>query len=72
MPRKSKPPFVPQCVFCQRTGSGVQFAIFNPRFKPFGTACDECEKTLPPGTEAPKPDFGSSGESLSPQLSSLN
>ena len=44
----------PVCVFCGKSGNGVQFVLFNPRFKPFGTACDECEKTLPPGTEVPK------------------
>lgn len=56
MPRKSKsqPRSAPQCVFCKRTGGGVQFVIFNPRFQPFGTACDECEKTLPPGTKLPE------------------
>jgi hypothetical protein len=42
---------VPRCVFCGRD-SGVQFAIFNPRFPPFGTACVECEAKLPPGTVA--------------------
>lgn len=44
----------PTCVFCHRA-QGVQFAIFNPRFAPFGTACVECEATLPPGTEVPEP-----------------
>jgi len=42
----------PECVFCHRS-SGVQFAIFNPRFQPFGTACVECERTLPAGTTIP-------------------
>lgn len=46
---------VPVCVFCKRS-EGVQFAIFNPRFKPFGTACVECEKTLPPDTKVPTAD----------------
>jgi len=35
----------PVCIFCKRS-EGVQFAIFNPRFKPFGTACVDCEKTV--------------------------
>jgi hypothetical protein len=43
----------PCCVFCGGHGSGVQFAMFTPRFKPFGTACVQCEETLPPGTELP-------------------
>ncbi len=34
----------PVCVFCGGS-SGCQFAIFNPKFPPFGTACVECEKT---------------------------
>ena len=42
----------PRCVFCGRDRS-VQFVIFNPRFAPFGTACVECERTLPPGTVLP-------------------
>lgn len=42
----------PTCVFCHRS-DGVQFAIFTPRFKPFGTACVECEEKLPPGTTIP-------------------
>ncbi len=42
----------PRCVFCGRD-SGVQFAVFNPRFAPFGTACVECEASLPPGTPGP-------------------
>lgn len=33
----------PVCTFCKRSGAGVQFAIFNPRFQPFGTACSDCE-----------------------------
>ena len=42
----------PCCVFCgTKTG---QFVIFNPRFQPFGTACVECEKTLPEGTKVPE------------------
>lgn len=32
----------PVCIFCARS-EGVQFAIFNPKFPPFGTACVECE-----------------------------
>jgi len=43
----------PVCAFCKRS-EGVQFAIFTPRFKPFGTACVECEATLPEGTPAPR------------------
>lgn len=45
-------PSVPTCVFCKRS-EGVQFVMFNPRFQPFGTACVECEKTLPEGTVIP-------------------
>ncbi len=44
----------PRCVFCGRS-EGAQFQIFGPRFEPFGTACVECERTLPPGTEVPEP-----------------
>lgn len=44
----------PTCHFCKRSGAGVQFAMFNPRFKPFGTACVDCEKSLPPDTPAPQ------------------
>lgn len=44
----------PECVFCGRSGTGVQFAIFNPRFKPFGTACTDCEAILPEGTKVPE------------------
>lgn len=44
----------PCCVFCGRHGNDVQFAIFNPRFKPFGTACVNCEESLPPGTVVPQ------------------
>ena len=44
---------VPTCVFCGRSGNGVQFVIFNPRFKPFGTACTDCEASLPEGTAVP-------------------
>ena len=42
----------PKCVFCGRS-YGVQFNIFTPRFKPFGTACVECESTIPEGTTVP-------------------
>lgn len=28
----------------------MSFAVFNPRFKPFGTVCTDCEATLPEGT----------------------
>lgn len=48
----AKKPNRPTCVFCKRS-EGVQFAVFNPRFKPFGTACVDCERTLPPGTQVP-------------------
>ena len=44
----------PTCVFCGRSGDGVQFVMVNPRFKPFGTACTDCEKSLPEGTVVPK------------------
>lgn len=44
----------PVCRFCGKSGNGVQFAMFNPRFKPFGTACVECEATLPEGTTVPE------------------
>jgi len=50
--KKSPKKSAPECVFCHRS-SGVQFAIFNPRFQPFGTACVECERTLPAGTTIP-------------------
>lgn len=53
--RKSSKKSAPKCVFCHRS-SGVQFAIFNPRFQPFGTACVEYEKSLPPGTVVPSHD----------------
>lgn len=53
----------PTCVFCGRS-NGVQFAIFNPRFQPFGTACTECEETLPEGTTVPekKPEPAKAGK----------
>jgi hypothetical protein len=41
----------PTCVFCKRD-EGVSFDIFNPKFKPFGTACVECERD-PKNTEVP-------------------
>lgn len=50
MKKKTKP----VCVFCKRSGNGVTFAIFNPRFPPFGTACTDCEASLPEGTQVPK------------------
>lgn len=43
----------PVCVFCKRSGAGVQFAMFNPRFQPFGTACTDCEAILPADTTVP-------------------
>lgn len=49
---KREKPTVPTCVFCGRS-SGVQFVIFNPRFAPFGTACVDCESTLPEDTTVP-------------------
>lgn len=52
--RTSRKPSAPTCVFCQRS-SGVQFAMFNPRFAPFGTACVACETSLPAGTVVPAP-----------------
>ena len=55
MPKKSRPvKSAPVCCFCRRS-AGVQFVIFNPRFQPFGTACTDCESTLPPGTTVPNP-----------------
>ena len=36
----------PKCAFCKKS-AGVQFNIFTPRFAPFGTACVECETTIP-------------------------
>lgn len=51
--RKKSAPSVPACLFCKRSGNGIQFAIFSPRFKPFGTACTDCDATLPPETVVP-------------------
>ena len=53
MKNKSKQS-APVCVFCGAS-HGAQFVIFNPRFKPFGTACAKCEETLPAGTVVPAP-----------------
>lgn len=51
---KTKPKAsMPTCCFCGRSGDGVLFSIFTPRFKPFGTACTDCESTLPAGTVVP-------------------
>lgn len=36
----------PVCLFCGRSGAGVTFALC-PRFLPFGTACTDCERTIP-------------------------
>lgn len=47
---KKKSSSAPCCCFCGRSGAGIQFAIFNPRFKPLGTACVPCEESLPEGT----------------------
>jgi len=33
----------PICGLCKRSGDGIQFQIFTPRFQPFGTACVDCE-----------------------------
>jgi hypothetical protein len=43
---------VPVCAFCRRS-YGVTFAMFSPRFPPFGTACSDCERDLPAGTTVP-------------------
>jgi len=43
----------PVCAFCGRSGNGVLFAIFNPRFKPFGSACVDCESRLPADAKLP-------------------
>lgn len=51
--RRSAPAPLPVCRFCRRSGAGVTFAMFAPRFAPFGTACTDCEATLPPGTTVP-------------------
>ena len=51
--KKPKKSSAPVCVFCKRSGAGVHFLIFNPRFEPFGTACTDCEKSLPEGTVVP-------------------
>jgi hypothetical protein len=61
MKEKKKTKSAPICVFCGRS-SGAQFAIFNPRFQPFGTACTDCEATLPPGTVVPS--LGAQGAPL--------
>jgi hypothetical protein len=50
--KKKKETTRPRCVFCKRD-TGVTFVIFNPRFKPFGTACTDCEASLPEGTKVP-------------------
>jgi len=42
----------PTCAFCGRS-RGVQFNTFTPRFEPFGTACVDCEASLPEGTPHP-------------------
>lgn len=53
--RVTLPKEPPICHFCHRSGNGVLFQIFHPRFEPFGTACVDCERTLPPETPAPGP-----------------
>ena len=50
--KRKKESSAPRCVFCGRS-ENVQFVMFNPRFKPFGTACYDCETTLPAGTTLP-------------------
>lgn len=55
--KKAKKQSAPVCVFCHRS-EGVQFAVFNPRFKPLGTACVDCEKTLPKGSTVPVAEQG--------------
>jgi len=45
-PKNMKTQNKPTCAFCKKS-AGVQFNIFTPRFAPFGTACVECEKTIP-------------------------
>lgn len=53
MTTKSKAEPMPKCAFCGKSGKDVYFNIFAPRFPPFGTACADCEKKLPPGTALP-------------------
>ena len=43
---------LPICCFCGGSHN-TQFAIFNPRFQPFGTACVECEASMPAGITPP-------------------
>lgn len=50
---KPKAQSAPVCVFCKRSGAGVTFAIYNPRFAPFGTACTDCERDLPKDATVP-------------------
>lgn len=53
MPRPKRQPR-PKCVFCGRSGPDVYFQIFSARrFEPFGTACVDCERDLPPETVLP-------------------
>jgi hypothetical protein len=53
MKKKRTPSPPPVCAFCRRTGPGVLFNIFTPRFAPFGTACTDCEAKLPKDTPHP-------------------
>ncbi len=57
----------PRCVFCGRS-EGAEFQIFGPRFEPFGTACVECEATLPKGTEVPERQPYIAGALTNPRL----
>ncbi len=50
---KKKTSNAPCCVFCKKS-HGAQFNIFTPRFKPFGTACVECEKSVPAHFKTPE------------------
>lgn len=65
MATKKAKPSAPVCVFCHRS-AGVQFAIFNPRFAPFGTACVECERVLPEGTVVPRVPAGCMNDADAP------
>lgn len=58
---KTKSKSAPCCVFCHRS-AGAQFVIFNPRFKPFGTACAECEEKIPQHIQTPAEYFATKTE----------
>ena len=51
----------PVCVFCNKS-EGRMFNMFTPRFPPFGTACTECEESMPEGTEVPADDSAAGNE----------